>query len=245
MAAMISAMTPRRGALAAFLALRHATPSSGARLQSSCASTPLHQRLGSALREQRTDVAFLRHGNTGKAASDMLRQLTELGREQARESGAAFGRELLPLAPTALSSPAPRCNETLRLFLDAAGAAPEVRFVAELYDGTIQPGGSAAFAELGYAPLRDYHAAGHRETFEAYAASAAEAIEAAVRESRDDTLLVCAHAVYIPSAALFVAEALGASRAGVDAILDCNTQEAEGYLITHAGDVSLLTRERP
>ena len=59
------------------------------------------------------------------------------------------------------------------------------------------------------------------------------------------TLLVCAHAVYIPSAALFVAEALGTSRAGVDAILDCNTQEAEGYLITHAGDVSLLTRGRP
>ena len=231
---------PRR-ALVAFVALRQAARSSGAR----CASTALHQRLGSALRAQATNVAFLRHGNTGKAANDMDRQLTQLGREQALSSGASFGPALLPLAPTALSSPAPRCNETLRLFLDAAGAAPEVRFVAELYDGTIQPGGSAAFADLGYAPLRDYHAAGHRETFESYAVSAAEAISAAV-QGRDDgaaaTLLVCAHAVYIPSAALFVAEALGTSQAGLDAILDCNTKEAEGYLVTHSGDVSLLTR---
>ena len=110
-------------------------------------------------------------------------------------------------------------------------------------DGAFQPGGSAAFEALGYAPLRDYHAAGHRAPFDDYARDAAAAVAAAVEAASADnaTVIVCAHAVYLPAAALFVAEALGAADA--DRILDCDTREAEGYLVTHDGEVALLERD--
>ena len=66
--------------------------------------------------------------------------------------------------------------------------------------------------------------------------------DVAVVHKPSRTLLVCAHAVYAPAAALFIAEALGAEPDHLDRILDCNTKEAEGYLVTHTGAVSLLTR---
>lgn len=107
-------------------------------------------------------IAFLRHGKTGPKPDggvDFDRTLTDEGRDQARTSGASFGRnELPPYFPSVIVSPAPRTMETVALFLDAADstAAIELNPVSEAYDGTMQPEGSKLFAKIGYAPLSDY-----------------------------------------------------------------------------------------
>ena len=107
-------------------------------------------------------IAFLRHGKTDPKpdwGTDFDRVLTEEGREQARVSGASFGRDMLPpYHGTAIVSPAPRTMETAKIFLEAAGASSSVRLeaAAEVYDGTMQPGGPKLFAKIGYAPLADY-----------------------------------------------------------------------------------------
>jgi len=92
----------------------------------------LQERLAAALRGRGARVAFLRHGNTAKAATDFERELTETGRAQATAAGASFGARVLPIE-RALCSPAPRCRETLALFLASAGAAPPVDDVRALY----------------------------------------------------------------------------------------------------------------
>ena len=64
------------------------------------------------------------------------------------------------------------------------------------------------------------------------------------RASRRRTLVVVGHAIYLPAAALFAAEALGCDQKGRSQILGCDTQEAEGYLVEPDGTVSLLRRPR-
>jgi len=119
-------------------------------------------------------IAFLRHGKTApkpEGGKDFERILTDEGRNQAKISGASFGRnDLPPYFPSVLVSPAPRTMETAALFLDAAtgaglsssssndtdAAAIELKPVSEVYDGTMQPEGSKLFAKIGYAPLSEY-----------------------------------------------------------------------------------------
>jgi hypothetical protein len=121
-------------------------------------------------------MALIRHGNTGPAEIDFQRQLTPLGQTQARIAGETFGkkqerhRRLLPFYPKILFSPAPRTEETARIFVRAAtnnmdqengaAASPLSLFqwisIPVAYDGTMQPGGNALFRKIGYAPLMAY-----------------------------------------------------------------------------------------
>mmetsp|Transcript_15587 Transcript_15587/g.22377 ORF Transcript_15587/g.22377 Transcript_15587/m.22377 type:complete len:328 (+) Transcript_15587:116-1099(+) len=118
-------------------------------------------------------IAFLRHGNTNPKPSDGTdydRQLTDLGEKQAINAGISFRSLSLPLYHRVLCSPAPRCVDTARLFLnscmivgDGDGGAGEkqkdkleIVTMPVLYDGTMQPEGSRLFRKIGYAPLRSY-----------------------------------------------------------------------------------------
>ena len=203
-------------------------------------------------------VAFIRHGNTNKAPSggaDFDRQLTDLGREQARAAGFSYGEDLQPFYHSVLCSPAPRCVETAKIFLDASGMyknqdqSIELNYNQALYDGTIQPEGSRLFKKIGYAPLRKYYNDTDEEDrivaneiLGSYAISSLKAIEEAAstgavirnRSSAPDsrTLLFFAHAVYLPAATLGLASAIGCTEDDLDIILDTNTKEAEGYLVS-------------
>lgn len=171
----------------------------------------------------------------------------------------------------ALCSSAPRCVETADLFLKSVFEtvqqddsdeciAPQLRLRLqdELYDGTMQPAGSRLFAEIGYAPIRAYLANENLDNAEAaktvlgsYARSSlgiilrTASIESHVAKANvdiDKTLLFFAHAVYLPSAALALAAAIGCHH-GMGLMLDTNTKEAEGYCIDIDNKtVSLLCR---
>lgn len=190
-------------------------------------------------------LLFLRHGRTGPSTTgvDFDRLLTDEGRDQAKTSGSLFGSNLNPFFPCALVSSAPRTVETAQLFLEAANAHGTVKVnpVDTLYDGTMQPKGSAIFRKLGYAPLRDYLQsddddilADSQQVLGSYARNAVHALmDVLGREPAGDggssTLLVVGHAIYLPAAVLAIASLLGADE--TDVVMDTNTTEAEGYLL--------------
>lgn len=198
-------------------------------------------------------IFFLRHGQTAKSETgvDFDRYLTENGREQSRIAGESYGKEmLLPLFPRALVSPATRTVETAEIFLQAAMghdtcSQVEVVRIQGLYDNTMQPADSKLFAKIGYAPLRDYLDAPDeydrqvaRDLLSKYAASAIDAIHSEIVQKSEksmysSTLLVVAHAIYLPAAALGVASAIVGTKGEetTEVTLTTNTQEAEGYLI--------------
>ena len=179
----------------------------------------------------------------------------------------------------ALCSPAPRCVETAELFLSASWQElkkrgseitfqmPPLKLHPQMYDGTMQPEGSRLFRSIGYAPLRTYldnpiqeDAEAARRVLGEYAHSCLDLLWDASSENsaiskvqakndRGTTLLVFAHAIYLPAAALGFAMAIGcgndisAGNRDVDLILDTNTKEAEGYLVRiDTKTVSLLHR---
>lgn len=205
-------------------------------------------------------VGFLRHGKTAPAENgvDFERQLTDIGREQAREAGASFGKELRPFFPTILASPAPRTMETAKLFCEAAHEREfQFRCPPVLYDGTMQPQGSKLFRKIGYAPLRDYIDAADEDDCKVaqtvlgeYSHNVAQVLLEAVQETpkweigdESTTLWMVGHAIYLPAAALGVASLLKCDETEKDVILSKNTAEAEGYLIDRSdGSVSYLSR---
>lgn len=204
-------------------------------------------------------VAFLRHGNApslegGGGGTDFDRQLSELGKAQAKSSGETFGRELSPYQ--VLASNSPRTVDTARIFLDAAGAtSTTVRPEPILYDGTMQPGGSDLFLRIGYSSLRTYvynpdkqDRSLARRLVGGYAGEVINrmlkvALESSPEE-RNSTLLMVGHALYLPAATLGVATTAGCSQEDQDLILDDQTQEAEGYLVDVV-DASVRLLQRP
>lgn len=206
-------------------------------------------------------VAFLRHGNApslegrGGGGTDFDRQLSELGKSQAKSSGETFGREL-SLYQQVLASNSPRTVDTAHIFLDAAGAtSTTVRPEPILYNGTMQPGGSDLFSRIGYSPLRTYVynpdeqdrslaqrlVGGYVE--EVMNRMLKVALESSPEE-RNSTLLLVGHAIYLPAATLGIATTAGCSQEDQDLILDDQTQEAEGYLVDVA-DASVRLLQRP
>ena len=142
--------------------------------------------------------------------------------------------------------------------------------INSLYDGTLQPKGDEIFDLLGYAPLKEYLQNNNehintesRQFLGDYTENAIVSIIEVVTnttannntnnkiktDANDDatTLLLVAHAIYLPAAALGVAFLLGCfdnneeeeeessySHTGstaMDVLLSTNTNEAEGYLI--------------
>jgi len=195
-------------------------------------------------------VAFIRHGNTNKTptgGNDFDRQLTDLGRDQARAAGTSYGTGIQPFYTLALCSPAPRCVETAKIFLEAVGIGEDqIEFMRKevLYDGTMQPEGSRLFKKIGYAPLRDYYEdpdlddrmVSHK-ILGSYGISSLEAIKEVAEDitgqshSGGKTLLFFAHAVYLPAASFCLASAIGCMGEDLDIVLDTNTKEVEGYLV--------------
>ena len=221
-------------------------------------------------------IAFLRHGKTGPKpdwGTDFDRVLTEEGREQARISGASFGRDMLPpYHGMAIVSPAPRTMETAKIFLEAAGASSSVQLeaAAEVYEGTMQPGGPKLFAKIGYAPLADYvrnnsndlDRATARRLLGAYAHRVVDILYNTVTKNTADsvnadglgvndskvptrTLLLVGHAIYLPAAALGVASLVGCDTTVQEMILTTPTREAEGYLIHLDAPETSRYLERP
>ena len=149
-----------------------------------------------------------------------------------------------------------------------APSSPLLVMFPDLYDGTMQPEGSRLFREIGYAPLRDYVERPHddgcggdrrevaRSVLGDYARSALGAIRKVAEEGTLEadrrppdtttTLLLFAHAIYLPAAALGLAEACGCDGGGfrgTDLILSTNTKEAEGYLVdVDRQEIHLLQR---
>ncbi|KAL7543951.1 hypothetical protein ACHAXR_013364 [Thalassiosira sp. AJA248-18] len=142
---------------------------------------------------------------------------------------------------------------------------PPLRLYSKLYDGTMQPDGSRLFRSIGYAPLRSYlenpnvgDAESARCVLGEYARTSLDIIwDVAANHHHEDnfiskankTLLFFAHAIYLPSAALGFAAAIGCGNRStekgetVDLILDTNTEEAEGYCVhIDTQSVSLLHR---
>ena len=114
--------------------------------------------------------------------------------------------------------------------------------IQALYDDTMQPEGSRLFQKIGYAPLRDYwedpsDGAVAREILGSYGVTFLETVcdrlsqheEVSSSGGPTSTLLFVGHAIYLPSAALVVAQAAGCDN--LDVVWSTNTQEAEGYLV--------------
>ncbi|KAJ1444739.1 hypothetical protein M885DRAFT_626841 [Pelagophyceae sp. CCMP2097] len=225
--------------------------------QQQAAARVLDGKISKALRGTRTNLALLRSGRAAPAvarADDFGRQLTDEGRAQARAAAAKFGDSLRPFHDFAIVSPAPRAIETAELFLADAvpGHAIEVERVKLVYDGCFTDAGKAAFDRLGHAPLIDYLTeetldGGKRhlvEYAEDVATCVVQFLEGADRApAHDRTLLIVAHAAYLPALAILIAEALDAKLEDLPTILDCNTEEAEGYLVSHDGTLVRLERE--
>jgi Histidine phosphatase superfamily (branch 1) len=195
-------------------------------------------------------IGFLRHGKTGPKPDDGVdfdRLLTDVGRSQAAEAGSTFGRQLGPFFTKVLVSPAPRTVETARLFLEAAGQQRQCQIQSPqaLYDGTMQPEGSALFQKIGYAPLSDYVNSENKDDAEVarrllglYSRTVVDAMQNLLQGHSFDgetgpttTLWMVGHAIYLPAAALYVASLVGCKPEGTETILSCNTKEAEGFLI--------------
>ena len=198
------------------------------------------------------DVALIRHGNTGPAATDLARTLTDKGSQQSKQAAAGYvTRRLGSIMPLVVCSAARRCAETATIAMmqgdavEGGKAAFEIVKCQHIYDGTMQPGGSAVFQRIGYAPLRAYRedSAEMRELLDEYARESLAEVEAvAARAPPSDvrrTLCVFGHAVYLPSIALALAQQRGLGADSLDRVLDCNTAEASGYLVT-ADSVELL-----
>ena len=192
-------------------------------------------------------IGFLRHGNTlpTSEGNDFERQLSDIGKQQALEAGQSFGKQLQPFHPFLLVSPAPRTMETARLFCQGAEESVALLPMPILYDGTMQPGGSAVFRKLGYAPLRDYLENENKHDralmnglLGTYARETTAAILDHLQEhcithedSADRTLWVVGHAVYLPSVVLGLAHAAGFGKYSTEVALSTSTKEAEAYLV--------------
>jgi Histidine phosphatase superfamily (branch 1) len=208
-------------------------------------------------------VALVRHGKTSPApegGTDFDRVLTTEGRQQASNAGAAYGVELKPYFVPVLVSPSPRTIETADLFFAAAGTASDISYASPrpLYDGVMQPKGSALFRKIGYAPLRDYlecedeeDRMAARDVLGSYARTVTQLMLDTVQQAttcdvdvaassnakaanNTSTLCFIGHAIYLPSVALQVATLAGCDKQSLDLILTTNTKEAEGYLVDFA-----------
>lgn len=213
-------------------------------------------------------VAFLRHGNAPSLQDgiDFDRQLTELGKDQARHSGISFGRNLAPYYESVLVSPSPRTVDTAHLFLDAAAAIQDTQIHREpiLYDGTMQPGGSALFKKIGYVTLREYIDNSNEQDrdlsrllvggythdvlhimMKTILSKDTKSItsNSRIRPPQQSTLLMVGHALYLPAVTLGLASLAGCDQVDQDLILDDKTNEAEGYQVElSVPSVSLLKR---
>ena len=195
------------------------------------------------------DIAFIRHGNTGQAATDLARVLSEKGQQQCAKAATTYMTSFpAPLAPFALTSPAQRCMETATLALRTSVPTPELIEVPTLYDGMLQPGAADAFNHLGYASLQTYLAESEecRTMLTTHGEQVMSAINAVVAvrtalsngaEAASDqrqTLCVFGHAVYLSSAALRLATLRQQPNEGTALIMQTAMNEASGVWVgTH------------
>uniref|UniRef100_A0A7S3NN62 Uncharacterized protein n=1 Tax=Aureoumbra lagunensis TaxID=44058 RepID=A0A7S3NN62_9STRA len=212
------------------------------------------EKLGELVRGVSLRILFLRHAETKVGPrNDWERMLSDAGMSQSKRAGESFGRALQPFCNVVMSSPAPRCLDTIDHFFK--GVSQEVRSMRivtdpTLYDGTIQPGASEVFKRLGYQSLSTYlKDGGATSALEKYADDVVDQLinllESSDNENKEDgqkiqplkdkdqyqTLLFCGHAVYLPAAGRLCAQLLGAPKHALRILTDSNMRPCEAFLL--------------
>jgi hypothetical protein len=129
-----------------------------------------------------------------------------------------------------------------------------------LYDGTMQPSGCLLFRKIGYSGLQDYLNCENdadqnvaRIVLGSYAHNViniimnvlqqSEKTSTATGTSKETTLWMIGHAIYLPAVALGIATILEC--ADKNLLLTTNTVEAEGYVIDNIHNSSVQLLQRP
>lgn len=191
----------------------------------------------------RRRILLVRHGNTGKAARDAERQITDRGREQIAAFAAAYSSELGGVRYS-FCSPVAR-TVTTAFLLSGMDATP----VHDLYFGHIATEEHFEVDRaLGYAPVGDY-LANHAALYAEPARRMVTALELSGRDRVDGEgdVLIVGHAMYLSLLTLEVIKELTgtmltaeAAAAGTSVVLQANVGEVEGFEISAEGVVRFL-----
>jgi broad specificity phosphatase PhoE len=177
-------------------------------------------------------ITFIRHGKTGKADTDIDRQLTQQGFDQAAERRDALNRQF----GLVMSSVAPRAVDTAVVIGECMDAL-EVLLLESLYlptDSADRAAVEAMSGQLGYAPLRAYRAADTEGVLKRYGENAAADIAAVLRSQLAEEVLVVGHAVLLNAVAAAV---IGTD---TDTLLDAELGECEGIELDYSPTVRLI-----
>jgi phosphohistidine phosphatase SixA len=170
------------------------------------------------------EMYFIRHGNTGPAANDPIRELTEKGIVQALARREALGNPDFDLV---LSSTALRAKQTAVL---VANVPMEQVIPVETLYLPINKADEAAlevlFAKLMYAPLRTYREADTTGILDRYASDNDATTLRYITETSAQRILITGHAVMLN---VIVSEVIGGD---TDLILDTALDEAGGFKVT-------------
>jgi broad specificity phosphatase PhoE len=186
-------------------------------------------------------ILVLRHGNTGRAPTDALRQLTTTGKEQCSAFRAHYEASLAGVT-NCLASPVSRTLETAKRVLQGRDVA--ITPVDELYfgrEGFKTDTMRAADQKLGYAPVADYVAEAPG-AYEPGAREMAAAVGRAAAQFGPGDVLIAAHATYLSFLTLELIDAIApqveremwvsTARA---AVLPVNVGEVCGFELTADG----------
>mmetsp|Transcript_21970 Transcript_21970/g.61441 ORF Transcript_21970/g.61441 Transcript_21970/m.61441 type:complete len:246 (+) Transcript_21970:49-786(+) len=205
-------------------------------------ATDVRAQLRSALQCRR--VFVIRHGNTGKAATDEERQLTETAHSQIQRFREAHAGALAGVT-NVFASPVRRTMDTARLLVGPEG--PEPTPIEDLYFGGRRTEAmQVADRELGYAPLRAMLDR-YRGVYDDYSACMAASLASVVAEGmRAGDVLIVNHAGYLSLLAMEIFKAVAEPSAGADGecllapeqdvILDANIGEVCGFELYGASD---------
>lgn len=147
-------------------------------------------------------ITFVRHGQTDKVKPDSARRLTDEGKAQAGRLREKLENSKFDIG---FHSPMERTRETIVVI--AGETVPTKAIPALMHDSNTDDGKllDAAFAKLGYAPLKDYFEKSDPETRAAlmrYGQTAWDALMMAAANADDngviDNIIVVGHAVLIP-----------------------------------------------
>ena len=181
-------------------------------------------------------ILLVRHGNTGKAASDADRRITPKGELQASAFKAAYAAQLSSVV-FAFCSPVERTATTARLLGFDATPVPDLYF-----GNIISDEHRTVDRALGYAPLQAYlrsHSALYSQPAERMAAGLSAAGSSI---SGQGDALVVGHAMYLSLLTLEIIRGLTGSTltaelaaAGTEVVMRANVGEVEGFEISSEG----------
>mmetsp|Transcript_51282 Transcript_51282/g.133192 ORF Transcript_51282/g.133192 Transcript_51282/m.133192 type:complete len:224 (+) Transcript_51282:3-674(+) len=193
----------------------------------------------------RRRVLLVRHGNTGKAAVDAERVLTDKGERQCTNFKIKYADKLATVKHS-FCSPVVRTATTALLVTGFDSKA-----VSDLYFGNIITDAHRTVdRDIGYAPAGDYldkHAALYAEPAKRMATMLDDIGSAEVSGNGD--VIIVGHALYLSLLTLEIIKALDGSTLspesavlGQQVVLQANVGEVEGFEISEDG-VQFLTND--